>query len=795
MVQRIEVPGMGVVEFPDGMTDNQIAAAIKANMPAEKPARGIAGAIGDLAAGAVRGAGGIGATILAPYDMARDAMAGKGLSLESNRQRREDMTGGLASLGADTDSFAFGAGKLGGEIAGTMGTGGLLARGASLLPGASRAAPALEALSSAGFKAGGLTGVRGLGVRAAGGAVAGGASAGLVNPEDAALGAAIGGVLPGGIQAAGYLGRAAAAPFKSQNKKAAETLMKGLDAKSPEYIAQQLAAAKELIAGSKPTVAQVLRSPQASTLERIVSETPGGALLKERYLDQNAARFGALNRVAPVDPRGFASAADDFGMSALTSIRGGDQSARAATRAAYEAVPQDDAALYLPDLASVRDELFPRGAFGSRAAADQAVNVAQEIGSRPMYAQAAGKETQTLAQAVRKAGGLSLTNNGGLRGETIGIRGEFKNIIRKDGKSLDQMAELMASRGFIPDESADTLIEALKNEARGGRSFSAENGAASAWASARDSAMGDQGEAAKVTLREFDALRKSIGNAARAAKQDPERATEALALSRMRDSMDDRINEVLRGDGAIDEVLPQAWADQLSAAQRLKREQVQKFRTGPQAEAFKTGSDGLPKVHGGEFSRLVWGNRPGVAQDIKQFKQVMDDKPELLKQFRTMVTTDAARTATNAGNLTGQFVRWVDNMLPALKESFDANEVRLLQRLAADIKRAEVAVAAGGARGSPTYQNAANAMSLGLLDSPITNVLANRIPFVGSFTGPFLETLRASGKNAKAEQLAGLLADPNAAADALMSIRARNPRLLDAAQRGLLLSAPVVASQ
>lgn len=33
MPQRIDVPGMGVVEFPDGMSDDQIAAAIKQNMP------------------------------------------------------------------------------------------------------------------------------------------------------------------------------------------------------------------------------------------------------------------------------------------------------------------------------------------------------------------------------------------------------------------------------------------------------------------------------------------------------------------------------------------------------------------------------------------------------------------------------------------------------------------------------------------------------------------------------------------------------------------------------------------
>lgn len=35
MPQRIEVPGMGVVEFPDGMSDAEIAAAIKRNMPSQ----------------------------------------------------------------------------------------------------------------------------------------------------------------------------------------------------------------------------------------------------------------------------------------------------------------------------------------------------------------------------------------------------------------------------------------------------------------------------------------------------------------------------------------------------------------------------------------------------------------------------------------------------------------------------------------------------------------------------------------------------------------------------------------
>ena len=38
MTQRIEVPGMGIVEFPDSMNDEQIAAAIKQNMAQQPPA-------------------------------------------------------------------------------------------------------------------------------------------------------------------------------------------------------------------------------------------------------------------------------------------------------------------------------------------------------------------------------------------------------------------------------------------------------------------------------------------------------------------------------------------------------------------------------------------------------------------------------------------------------------------------------------------------------------------------------------------------------------------------------------
>lgn len=162
---------------------------------------------GNLLAGAGRGASSIGATILAPYDIAKDALAGKGLTLESNRQRRADVDELMQTLGANQKSLPYQAGKLGTEIAGTAGMGGALASGMRALPGAASIAPLIESVGSGGFRAGGLTGLSGLGTRVAGGAITGGATAGLVNPEDAKMGAMVGGAVPGAVALAGNTAR------------------------------------------------------------------------------------------------------------------------------------------------------------------------------------------------------------------------------------------------------------------------------------------------------------------------------------------------------------------------------------------------------------------------------------------------------------------------------------------------------------------------------------------------------------------------------------------------------------
>lgn len=170
---------------------------------------------GNLAAGAARGAGSIGATLLTPVDAAARAL-GIQNDYIGRTDRRQAMDSALAAMGAETDSLAYKGGKLGAEIAGTAGIGGLAANGVRAL-GATRAMSGLEpvvagvarGLETGGFRVGELAGT-GLGTaaRIGTGAAVGGASAGLVNPEDAGTGMVIGGALPGATQLAGRAGSA-----------------------------------------------------------------------------------------------------------------------------------------------------------------------------------------------------------------------------------------------------------------------------------------------------------------------------------------------------------------------------------------------------------------------------------------------------------------------------------------------------------------------------------------------------------------------------------------------------------
>ena len=219
-----ELPDGTVLEFPEGTSPDVVQRVVKQRLgvaakPEPSTMQNIGQTLGNIGAGALRGAGSIGATIMAPKDIISDALAGKGFSLDSNRQRRSAMDDAQRGMGADTESFGYGAGKLAGEIAGTAGAPGILAKGAQAL----KASPAIvQALRTGGLAADGLTGAKGAAIRAGAGAVGGGVSSGMVNPEEAATGAMIGGALPGVGKLAGEAG------------KRVGVAMRGAEAISPE---------------------------------------------------------------------------------------------------------------------------------------------------------------------------------------------------------------------------------------------------------------------------------------------------------------------------------------------------------------------------------------------------------------------------------------------------------------------------------------------------------------------------------------------------------------------------------
>lgn len=140
--------------------------------------------IGNLAAGALRGAGSIGATLIRPFETA-----------EENAARRRSMNDALATMGAEPESASFGVGKFAGELAGTAGVGGFLA---APVKAAARFAPSIATPIATALETGGLVAkvagkpVSSTALRVGAGAATGAAGSTLINPEEASTGAVTG---------------------------------------------------------------------------------------------------------------------------------------------------------------------------------------------------------------------------------------------------------------------------------------------------------------------------------------------------------------------------------------------------------------------------------------------------------------------------------------------------------------------------------------------------------------------------------------------------------------------------
>lgn len=241
----------------------------------------ILGGARDVLSGAVRGAGSIGATAMRVLP---NALGGD--TAEENEQRRRDMDAALKDLvGADTESTSYTLGKIGGEIAGTAGVAGGLARLAAL---SGKVSPSvLNALQSGGLstKAPGFTGPLPQGgklmdyaTRVGAGAGVGGVAAGMANPDDAVIGAGIGAALPGVVQPAlPYVGKLVdkASEFSSLE--------------SARKILQEIAGGDKAAMAAKARQAQGVTTAQA--LEEFNNPSMAGLQAITRSMNPESAQF------------------------------------------------------------------------------------------------------------------------------------------------------------------------------------------------------------------------------------------------------------------------------------------------------------------------------------------------------------------------------------------------------------------------------------------------------------------------------------------------------------------------
>lgn len=815
LVEKLRANGYDVA----GLTGApQGAASQVASAPAnQRPA--LQGFLQDVALGAVRGAGSIGATILYPYDKIRDVLNGdrdpnlSGLvtgqqPISRNEERRQAMDEALRTLGADTESLAFKGGKLAGEIAGTAGLPTVVARPLSGI------APRLaQAVSTGGFRTGAPAATTAAGragdlaTRVVGGGVAGGVSAAAVDPADTSAGAAIGAVLPPALRVAGAAGGAVGKTVRQamtpRDVQAARAIA-DTSRMAPDQLRAALATqvGPSLVPGDLATVPQILQSMDVSQLARAVHNA-GGMQVAEREGANALARVAALDRISPVSGT-TQQAADNFGNALEKLVRPAERAADRATSAAYNAIdPRGETAINLPldELRAIVDKYLGPGTFGKGFAARQGLQAAEAIGTEQLpalrAAQGAGGD-RTLAQAVRRLGGLSMREADDLGGELRGLRGDVKNLVSSKGMSPARMAEALYQRGYLADDDATTLLAALRDAPD---SYAMGQGER-AFAAAREAAMGEppgaETIARAVPYRELDNLRKSLGDALRAAERN-DQSVDAGALRSMIGALDAKVEQVASGRGDAGEVFPADIADAWRKARELHRAQQERFFQGPQASMFRRGADGLPVARGGELAPKFINATRGQSDDAAALRRLVEDDPAVMDAARNFIATDAASQTNALGQLTNsKFGNWRDARSGMLQTLLPDADQALLAAIGRNLERSDSAQRLGMASGSNTLQNAQSALDLGLLDSPAVNVLASRIPLLGSVTGPALGALKESARKSKANALGQLLADPLALDEALARMQAPNAlqALLENAQRvsgpALYRAAPVL---
>jgi hypothetical protein len=232
-------------------------------------------------------------------------------ALKQWNEARKQSTDNLFQTESTPDTLAFKGGRLASNIAMTAPVGGALGQVAT------RAGlPVLgNALASGGFTTGAPVAANALGraadigVRVLGGGITGGASAGLVNPDDALMGAAIGGAAPVVVRGAAALGNLAAGTMRGLTEPFTESGRTAIAGRTLQRFGVDPADVQGLtnaptITGARPGLAEQIARPEgaagAARLEDAVRalDPQISASMAARDMQNNAARVDTLRNLA-----------------------------------------------------------------------------------------------------------------------------------------------------------------------------------------------------------------------------------------------------------------------------------------------------------------------------------------------------------------------------------------------------------------------------------------------------------------------------------------------------------------
>lgn len=237
-------------------------------------------------------------------------------------------------------------------------------------------------------------------------------------------------------------------------------------------------------------------------------------------------------------------------------------------------------------------------------------------------------------------------------------------------------------------------------------------------------------------------------------------------------------------DNAID-ALPGA-----AAAKAARTEQGKLYESGIVGDITGRKKSGDYSLTEDAIMQRLLSPSAGQTARAQGFNAVADDASkeaakaalmaDLMQSAGRSIGTDAQSLAA------GTLDKYVAARTPMMRELLTPDDMAAIQAVAQDATRAANAASFGRAVGSNTIQNKQGALNLGLMDSPVANFVASKIP-LGSAA---LDPIRKYQRDKLATELGGLLSNPDMADAAIAAYLKAMRTSASGGKLGGLLSVP-----